>query len=146
MKRHVEDEIVPACRHYDVSIMPFYPIASGLLTGKYSRDRAFPSGSRLADVDYYAKVASSGNFDKVEKLTSFAAERGHSILDLAMSWLSGRPGVSAVLVGASNVDQLRRNASAVGWMLSDDDRQAIDRVLADEGNPGEVPFNRLPAV
>jgi aryl-alcohol dehydrogenase-like predicted oxidoreductase len=145
LKRHVEDEIVAACRHYDVSIMPFYPIASGLLTGKYTRERAFPSGSRLADVDFYARVASAENFEKVEKLTAFAEQRGHTILDLAMSWLSGQVGVSSVLVGASSADQLRRNASAVGWKLTEEDREAVDALLEEIRNPGEVPFNKLPA-
>lgn len=142
LKRHVEDEIVPACRHYDVSIMPFYPIASGLLTGKYARDRHYPVGSRFADVEFYARVASAGNFDKVEKLTAFAEERGHSLLELAMSWLSAQPGVCSVLVGASCTEQLQRNAAAVGWKLGDEEFATIDGLLEDIRNPGELPFNR----
>jgi aryl-alcohol dehydrogenase-like predicted oxidoreductase len=142
LKRHVEDEIVPACRHYDVSVMPFYPIASGLLTGKYRKDQSFPIGTRLADVDFYARVASSENLKKVEKLISFAEARSHSILDLAMSWLSGQGGVSSVLVGASSVGQLEKNAAAIGWKLSRADRDEIDGLLEGPRNPGEVPFNK----
>jgi len=143
LKRHVEDEIVPACRHYDVSIMPFYPIASGLLTGKYTRGRAYPKGSRFADVDYYAQVASAGNFAKVEALTDFAEARGHSLLELAMSWLSGREGVSTVLVGASSPDQLERNANAVNWKLTADERSTIDGLLSElqDQDKGALPFN-----
>jgi len=142
LKRHVEDEVVPACRHYGVSVMPFYPIASGLLTGKYARGRAYPEGSRFADVDYYAQIASAGNFAKVEALSDFAEARGHSLLELAMSWLSGQEGVSTVLVGASSADQLERNAMAVNWKLSEDDRAAIDSLLEDLRDPSGRPFNR----
>ena len=144
LKRHVEDEIVPACRHYDVSIMPFYPIASGLLTGKYRRGQAFPTGSRLAGNDFYARIASPGNLAKVEQLSGFAAAHGHSLLELAMSWLAGQPGVSTVLVGATHVNQLQRNAAAVGWKLDAEDLAAIDTLLEDLRNPGEDPFNKLP--
>jgi aryl-alcohol dehydrogenase-like predicted oxidoreductase len=142
LKRHVEDEIVPACRHYDVSIMPFYPIASGLLTGKYRQGQTFPSGTRLADIDFYARVASDGNLDKVETLIAFAEKRGHSILDLALSWLSGQPGVSSVLVGASSVGQLEKNVAAIGWSLSQEDREEIDSLVKDVRNAGEIPFNK----
>jgi aryl-alcohol dehydrogenase-like predicted oxidoreductase len=143
LKRHVEDEVVPACRHYDVSIMPFYPIASGLLTGKYTRGRAYPKGSRFADVEYYAQVASAGNFTKVEALSDFAQTRGRSLLELAMSWLAGQAGVSTVLVGARSVDQLERNASAVSWKLTAEERSTIDALLAEVHDPGGLPFNRV---
>ncbi len=142
LKRHVEDEIVPACRHYDVSVMPFYPIASGLLTGKYGKDRPLPAGTRLGDLDFYARVASTRNFDKVGALTEFAEARGHTILELAMSWLSGRAGVSSVLVGASSAQQLEKNAEAIGWNLSAEERSDIDALIEDLGNPGEIPFNK----
>lgn len=143
LKRHVETEIVPACRHYEVSVMPFYPIASGLLTGKYTREKAFPMGSRFADVDFYAKVASANNFAKVEALTGFAEERGHSLLELAMSWLSGQRGVSTVLVGASSPEQLELNASACDWDLTTDERTTIDALLEDVLDPGTLPFNYM---
>ncbi len=141
LARHVEDEVVSACRHYDVGIMPFYPIASGLLTGKYTRDRAYPRGSRFADVDYYARIASADNFAKVEALTEFAEARGHSLLELAMSWLSGQPGVSTVLVGASSADQLERNANAIDWKLTAEDREAIDTLLEAFRGRSPMPFN-----
>jgi aryl-alcohol dehydrogenase-like predicted oxidoreductase len=144
LKRHVKAEIVPACGHYDVSIMPFYPIASGLLTGNYTRGRAYPKGSRFADVDYYAEVASEDNFAKVEALAGFAEARGHSLLELAMSWLSGQEGVSTVLVGASSADQLERNAAAVNWKLTQDDRSAVDALIEDVRARGERPFNVRP--
>ena len=142
LKRHVEDEVVPACRHYNVSLMPFYPIASGLLTGKYRKGQSFPAGTRLADIEFYAKVASPANLEKVEGLIAFAAARSHSILDLALSWLAGQIGVSSVLVGASSVKQLEKNATAINWKLSKEDRDAIDHLLDDLRNPGEVPFNK----
>jgi len=144
LKRHVEDEVVPACRHYDVSVMPFYPIASGLLTGKYARGRAYPKGSRFADVDYYARVASEGNFAKVEALTNFAEAHGHSLLELAMSWLSGQPGVSTVLIGASSPDQLERNATAVDWKLTSEERSTVDGLLTGIQDQGVLPFNHVP--
>ena len=143
LKRHIEDEIVPACRHYDVGLMPFYPIASGMLTGKYDRKHDYPAGSRFADVDFYARTASDANFRNVERLTEFAEARGHTLLELAMSWLAGQPGVSSVLVGASRPDQLAQNIASIGWDIGTEDRTAIDRLLAEELDPGQQPFNKL---
>jgi aryl-alcohol dehydrogenase-like predicted oxidoreductase len=129
LRRDVEDEAIPACRHYGLGILPFYPIASGLLTGKYRRGEAYPEGSRFARNAYYASIATESNFEKVERLTAFAAERGHSILELAMSWLAGQRGVSSILIGASRPEQIEKNLSAMSWELGPEDHAAIDQLL-----------------
>jgi aryl-alcohol dehydrogenase-like predicted oxidoreductase len=128
--REVEQEVVPACLHYGVGIMPFYPIASGLLTGKYRAGRGFPEGSRLATNAYYAAVATPENLERVERLIEFAAERDRSILELAMTWLAVQPGVSSILVGASRPEQIEKNVRATGDWLAEADLRALDTLLA----------------
>jgi len=132
LQRSVETEAIPACNHYDIGIMPFYPIASGLLTGKYRKGESFPKGSRFADIEYYASVATADNLDRVEKLISFASDRGHSILELAMAWLGSRPGVSSILIGASRAEQVERNVAALGDWLTDEDLECLDGLLGFE--------------
>jgi len=128
--REVEQDIVPACNHYGIGIMPFYPIASGLLTGKYRKGHRFPEGSRLASNQYYASVATPENLDRVERLIAFAADRGRTILELAMTWLAGRPGVVSILIGASRTEQVESNVAALGDWLGDDDLVALDAIFS----------------
>jgi aryl-alcohol dehydrogenase-like predicted oxidoreductase len=130
LQREVEQDIVPACNHYGIGIMPFYPIASGLLTGKYRRGHRFPEGSRLASNKYYASVATPKNLERVERLIAFAADRGHTILELAMTWLAGRPGVASILIGASRTEQVASNVAALGDWLDDDDLAALDAIFS----------------
>ncbi len=131
LQREVEKEIVPACNHYEIGVMPFYPIASGLLTGKYRKGESFPEGSRFAENEFYASVATPENFDRVERLIAFASERDHSVLELAMTWLGSRPGVASILVGASRGEQVKNNVAALGTWLTEDDLTALEGALAD---------------
>lgn len=131
LQREVEKEIVPACNHYEIGVMPFYPIASGLLTGKYRKGESFPEGSRFAENEFYASVATPENFDRVERLIAFASERDHSMLELAMTWLGSRPGVASILVGASRGEQVKSNVAALGTWLTEDDLTALEGALAD---------------
>jgi aryl-alcohol dehydrogenase-like predicted oxidoreductase len=125
LERAVEAEIVPAARAHDMGIVPYFPLASGLLTGKYRRGEDFPEGSRFAAMSYFARVATDENFDRVEALTAFAAARGHSILELAVAWLAAQDGVTSVITGATTPQQVRANAAAAEWILSADDLAAL---------------------
>src|SRR5690606_9189626 len=106
-------------------------LKSGLLTGKYRQGEAAPEGSRLDQHERFRDGAlTEENLDVVERLIAFAEARGHTILDLAFSWLLAQPTVSSVIAGATKPEQVRANAAAPGWRLSNDDLAEIDRLLA----------------
>ncbi len=100
--RKAEADVIPACEKHGVSQLPYFPLASGMLTGKYRRGEPLPAGTRLASSDYFKAVRSEENFDKVETLRAFAAERGRSLLELAVSWLASQPSVGSVIAGATS--------------------------------------------
>jgi aryl-alcohol dehydrogenase-like predicted oxidoreductase len=125
LNRSVEDTVVPAARKHGLGIVPYFPLASGLLTGKYQRGQAFPAGSRFDTMSFFAGVANDDNFDKVEALTAFAEERGHTILELAVAWLAAQEGVTSVICGATSPAQVSANAAAAAWKLSPDDLAAL---------------------
>ncbi len=125
LARGVEDEIVPAARRMRVGIVPYFPLASGMLTGKYKRGEDFPDGSRFAFMSYFASVANDENFDRIEALAKFAEARGHSLLELAVAWLAAQDGVGSVICGATTPEQVRANAAAGDWKLTKDDLAAM---------------------
>jgi aryl-alcohol dehydrogenase-like predicted oxidoreductase len=126
LSRDVEAEIVPAARANKVGIVPYFPLASGMLTGKYRRGADYPDGSRFDTMGFFAdKVVSDANFDRVEALTAFAEERGHTVLELAIAWLTAQEGVASVIAGATRPEQVRANAAAAGWTLTDEDLAAL---------------------
>jgi aryl-alcohol dehydrogenase-like predicted oxidoreductase len=118
LKRDVERDVIPACDRYRVGQLPYFPLASGMLTGKYHRGEAFVAGSRLATFDRFAGLASDDNFTKIEALQNFAQKHGHTLLELAMSWLAAHPCVTSVIAGATAPEQVRANATAANWKLS----------------------------
>jgi aryl-alcohol dehydrogenase-like predicted oxidoreductase len=117
LERRVEHEVLPACDHFGLGFLPFFPLASGLLTGKYKRGEAAPDGTRLAG-PRGANALSEQNFTKLEKLSGYAAERGKTLLELAFAWLLGHSAVSSVIAGATKVEQVQANAGAAGWRLT----------------------------
>lgn len=119
LAREAEREIVPAAEHFGVGVVPYFPLASGLLTGKYRQDTDFPEGSRLASLPYFASVATDANFAAVERLRALADETGRTMAGLALSWLAAQPPVPSVLVGATSAEQITSNAAALEE-LSDD--------------------------
>ena len=125
LARSVEDDVVPAARRRDMSIVPYFPLASGMLTGKYQRGEDFPEGSRFASMAYFASVANDDNFDRVEAFTKFAEEHDHSLLELAIAWLAAQDGVGSVICGATTPEQVRANASAADWTLTADELAAV---------------------
>jgi len=119
LNRKIEREVVPACERFGLGILPYFPLASGLLTGKYKRDQEAPEESRLAKWgDWGKQQLLNADFDMLEKLSSFAEERDHTLLDLAMSWLVCLPYISSVIAGATTTDQIAANSKAGEWKLS----------------------------
>lgn len=132
LSRDVERDIVPFCEEYGVGLVPYYPLASGLLTGKHKRDR-FEEGSRLAggpwtDV-YRGLFVNDRNWDIVERLKNFAAERGHSVTELAFAWLLANPVVCSVTAGATRPEQVEANAKACEWKISRQEMEDIRALL-----------------
>ena len=127
VRRH-EQDLIPAGNAYGMSMLPYFPLASGLLTGKY-KPGAMPKGARITDVDRHAKkYATDGNWKIVAALETFAAKSGHKLLDVAFSWLAARPQIASVIAGATRPEQVAANARALEWALGADDLAAIDRI------------------
>ena len=127
--RDAEAELIPAAKEYGMGLLPFFPLASGLLTGKYRQGEAPPAGTRFASTQRYAdRYMTAENWRIVEGLQAFADERGHTLLELAFSWLAARKPVASVIAGATKPEQIATNAKAVNWQLSIDDLSEIDRI------------------
>ncbi|HEY0536253.1 MAG TPA: aldo/keto reductase [Actinoplanes sp.] len=128
LHREVEDEVVPACEHFGLGFLPFFPLDSGLLSGKYRRGERPAAGTRLSQ-DRYRHWLEDVDWDTVEALTAFGAERGHSLLDVAIAGLAARPAVASVIAGATSAEQIQANAAAGAWQLSAEEVAALDRLL-----------------
>jgi len=128
LNRSVEDDVLPVCERLDVLLMPYFPLASGMLTGKYRRGEEHPEGSRLAAWGPMAsQFASEEKFDVVERLAEYAEAHGHTLAELALSWLAGTPAVGSVIAGATTPEQVRANAAATtAWALTDAERAEVD--------------------
>jgi aryl-alcohol dehydrogenase-like predicted oxidoreductase len=127
--RDVDRELSDAMLAYGVGFLPYFPLASGLLSGKYRRNAALPQGARLTISPRMTdRFLNESNYELVEKLQDFCDGRGRTLLELAFSWLLARPFVSSVIAGASNPEQLGQNAKAVEWVLTAEDLAEIDRI------------------
>ncbi len=120
LERGDDHSVLPLCRELGVSYIPFFPLASGLLTGKVRRGEPAPKGTRLAGREF-----EGGTFDRLEALERFAAERGRTLLELAISALASTPGIAAVIAGATRPEQVRANAAAGSWELSEDELETL---------------------
>jgi aryl-alcohol dehydrogenase-like predicted oxidoreductase len=130
LAREAREEVLPACGRLGLSFMPYFPLASGLLTGKYRRGQPPPAGSRLAGRGDDA--LSDERFDLVERLADLAASKDHSLLELALSWLASQREVATVIAGATSAEQVRTNAAAVeAWRLTDEEMIEVDAVVGD---------------
>lgn len=128
LERGIEAEVLPACERFGIGMLPYFPLASGLLTGKYTRGQDAPEGTRLANFGERGKRAlSDRNFDVIEKLTEYVQSHDKTLLQLAMSWLASKSVVSSVIAGATNVSQVQANADAVSWVL---DAAAMEDITA----------------
>jgi aryl-alcohol dehydrogenase-like predicted oxidoreductase len=126
LERGIEASLVPACLHYGIGILPFFPLANGLLTGKYRRGEEAPPGSRLAG---RLDRVDPAKFAQVEALAAFAAARGITLLDVAIGGLAARPGVASVIAGASTPEHLKANVAAGRWVPTAEDMTALNHVL-----------------
>jgi aryl-alcohol dehydrogenase-like predicted oxidoreductase len=124
LDRDIERDVVPVCAGNGIAILPFYPLAKGLLTGKYRRDAAPPSGSRLAGRDL-----ARADFDVLEALEDFATGRGFDLLTLAISWLAAQPATVSVISGASRPEHPARHVAAAGWKMTPEDLAEIDLIV-----------------
>jgi aryl-alcohol dehydrogenase-like predicted oxidoreductase len=123
IEREVEQELLPACRKYGVGLVPYFPLAQGLLTGKFRRGEAAPEGTRLSGrID----SISASTFDKVEALEAYGKERRRSLLEVAIGGLAAQPGVSSVIAGATKPEQVKANAAAGAWIPSGEDLAALN--------------------
>lgn len=131
LERDVEREVLPACEHFGLGFLPYFPLASGLLSGKYQRGEPPPEGTRLAAWGARGQQAmSDANFDKVEALTKWAGERGHTILELAFAWLLGHDVVSSVIAGATTPEQVKTNAATADWVLTPEEVDEVGKLVA----------------
>jgi aryl-alcohol dehydrogenase-like predicted oxidoreductase len=129
--RDIERELIPAAKVRGLGILPYFPLASGLLTGKYRRGAPLPPGSRLAKNPRHAQeFISERNWRIVAELEAFAARRSRSMVELAVSWLLHDPVVASVIAGATTAEQVEQNVRAAGWTLSAEDLAEIDRITA----------------
>jgi aryl-alcohol dehydrogenase-like predicted oxidoreductase len=129
--RDVERELIPAMEVHGVGMLPYFPLASGLLTGKYNRESGPPQGSRLSGNKRLAdRYFTETNWNKVEQLMEFCHTHGHSLLELAFSWLLARPTVSSVIAGATKPEQVEQNVKAIDWRLTAQEIAEIGAVTA----------------
>ena len=124
LDRSVETELVPAVEHTGQSLLPYFPLASGLLTGKYRRGQSAPAGSRLARVGYTGRL-DKANFDLVEAIEAYATERGLSMPQVAIGGLAAMPTVGSVIAGATSAEQVKQNVDAGLWMPGGDDLEVL---------------------
>jgi aryl-alcohol dehydrogenase-like predicted oxidoreductase len=129
LERGIEAEVLPSARRAGLGVLPYFPLASGLLTGKYRAGVPWPAGSRLAETDRFAGVATPENLARVERLSAWADAHGRTITELALSWLAGKPEVVSVIAGATTPAQVRSNAAATRSDLTADEVAALDVLL-----------------
>jgi aryl-alcohol dehydrogenase-like predicted oxidoreductase len=129
LHREPEDEVLGECERQGLAFLPFFPLMSGLLTGKYRKGKPIPQNTRVAKYERYGKLLTEENLDKVEALIDFAESRGRTLLELAFSWLLAHRVVTSVIAGATSAQQVRDNAAAAGWNLTPRDLNEIDSLL-----------------
>jgi len=166
LDRQIEHELLPACLAHGIGLLPYFPLASGFLTGKYRPGERRPEGARLADgspktdamtgqpdaivrrvrpelVRWLTEesIFNEENYEILKKLTAFAEARGHSVLELAIAWLAGQPGVGSVLVGASSTEQIEQNAVAADWHLTAEELAEVAEITASALTLKPVPIS-----
>jgi len=128
LKREAERDVLPECASTGVAFLPYFPLANGLLSGKYRKDSPFPESSRGKDA-FGPKIFTDENLERAEALIAFANFRGHSLLDLAFSFLATKPEICSVIAGAKNAEQVHANSVAVSWRLSAAELAEVDKLL-----------------
>jgi aryl-alcohol dehydrogenase-like predicted oxidoreductase len=129
LERDVEKELIPYCQYSNVGLLPYFPLAGGLLTGKYKRGEPAPAGSRGEKSPYVQGRMTDAYFDILDQLTAFTDSHGHTLHDLAFAWLLNNELIPSVIAGVTKPEQVTANAATVGWALSQDDLTAINEIL-----------------
>jgi aryl-alcohol dehydrogenase-like predicted oxidoreductase len=127
--READAAVLPECERQGLAFLPYFPLANGLLTGKYRKGQPPPEGSRISSGGHFADWLSEENLDRVEGLIRFAEAHGRTILELAVSWLLARPVIASVIAGATKPEQVAANAGAADWRLTPDELAEIDRIV-----------------
>jgi aryl-alcohol dehydrogenase-like predicted oxidoreductase len=144
LKRAIEYELLPCCTHFQVGILPYFPLASGFLTGKYRRGQPAAPGTRLAVQTRRAEtLLTPENFAVLEQLEAFAAARARPLVELAFAWLLAHPPVSSVIAGATTPEQITANARAAGWHLTADEMAELDGMLRVLAPTWHIPTTHL---
>jgi aryl-alcohol dehydrogenase-like predicted oxidoreductase len=130
MQREPEQEVLPECERLGLAFLPFFPLSSGLLSGKYRLGRPAPAGARITPDGRFSALLGDDVLRRVENLIAFAEGRGHTILELAVSWLASRPTVASVIAGATSPEQVKANAAAAAWRLNAGELEQVDRILS----------------
>ncbi len=130
LKREPEADVLPVCEKLEIGFLPYFPLASGLLSGKYRQGQPHPAGTRIEATGRFSELLTPENLTVVEKLIAFSEARNHTILDLAFSWLLRQSAVASVIAGATSPGQVKANAAAAGWHLSGDELTEIETLLA----------------
>ena len=129
--RKPESDLIPAMKAYGLGLLPYFPLASGMLTGKYARGETPQQGTRFArQRNFEGRYMTPRNWERVEALTAFAQARGRTLLELAFSWLAARAPVASVIAGAMSPEQVRANVAAAGWSLTPQEIEEIDKLSA----------------
>lgn len=131
LRRDDEADVIPECERLGIAYLPYFPLESGLLTGKYRLGKNAPRGTRIADGGWLASKFTEENLATIERLLAFAESKKHTLLELAMSWLLRYSVVASVIAGATSPDQVKANAASASWRLTPDDIEAVDQILSD---------------
>jgi aryl-alcohol dehydrogenase-like predicted oxidoreductase len=131
LRRDPEQGVLQECERTGLAFLPFFPLSSGLLTGKYRKGKGVPEGSRIAD--WFEGKITAADLDRIEALIAFAESRGHTILELAFSWLLAHRPVASVIAGATSPEQVRANVAAASWSLTAAEMAEIDRLAPARG-------------
>lgn len=129
LEREVEREVLPYCRAHQVGFIPYFPLAGGFLTGKYRRDQPAPPGSRGESNDYVQQYMTDANYDKIERLAAWTADRGRGLNGLAQAWLLAQPQVCSVISGATKLEQVLSNVKAADWTLTAAELAEVNAIL-----------------
>jgi aryl-alcohol dehydrogenase-like predicted oxidoreductase len=136
LEREVERELIPFCRAMDVGLLPYFPLANGLLAGRYPQGAPPPPDSRAAAFErtrrYLDQYATPENYARIDRLAAFTRDRGQTLADLAIAWLLVEPAVASVITGASSEAQIAANARAASWTLSPEEAAQVRAILGDE--------------
>ncbi len=130
LSRNIERELVPCCQAHNISVVPYSPLANGLLTGKYQRGQEPPQDSRLSTTVFpgLKRLLDDANWDLLSKLEAFAKEHGHTLGELAVAWLLARPWLASVIAGARKPEQVTANVNAAKWKLTAEEVAAVDKI------------------